>query len=93
MPIEVTEDHTQQQVQLFISGSDYIEWNATETYMLSNEEPVAFEVETKSKIRKEITFTDNSVTISVKDKYSGTFVISAQTSQGLIEKTVYIRTV
>ena len=93
IPIEVTEDHTQQQVQLFISGSDYIEWNATETYKLSNEEPVAFEVETKSKIRKEIIFTDNSVTISVKDKYSGTFIISAQTSQGLIEKTVYIKTV
>ena len=93
IPIEVTEDHTQQMVQLFISGSDYIEWNASETYTLSNGEPAAFEVETKSKIRKEITFTDNSVTISVKDKYSGTFIISAQTSQGLIEKTVYIRTV
>ena len=61
--------------------------------MLSDESPAAFEVETLSKIRKDITFTDNSVTISIKDKYSGTFIISANTEQGVVEKTVYIRTV
>jgi hypothetical protein len=46
-----------------------------------------------SKIRKTIDITDTEVTISVKDKYSGTFVITAYTEQGPIEKTVYIRTV
>ena len=93
IPIEVTETHTQQQVQLYISGNDYIEWNTTETYKLSDGSAAYFEVEARSKIRKEIEITDTEVTISVKDKYSGTFVITAETEQGTIEKTVYIRTV
>ena len=93
IPIEVSEEHTQQEVKLYITGDDYIEWNSSQTYMLSDGSPAAFEVETLSKIRKEILFTENSVTISIKDKYSGTFIISADTAQGRVEKTVYIRTV
>ena len=93
IPIEVAEEHTQQEVKIYITGDDYIEWNTSQTYMLSDESPAAFEVETLSKIRKEISFTENSVTISIKDKYSGTFIISADTAQGRVEKTVYIRTV
>ena len=93
IPIEVTEEHTQQEVQLYISGNDYIEWNTTETYKLSDGSAAVFEVETLSKIRKEITITDTDVTISIKDKYAGTFVITAETVQGPISKTVYIRTV
>ena len=93
IPIEVSEEHAQQEVKLYITGDDYIEWNSSQTYMLSDGSPAAFEVETLSKIRKEISFTENSVTISIKDKYSGTFIISADTAQGRVEKTVYIRTV
>lgn len=93
IPIEVSEEHTQQEVKLYITGDDYIEWNSSQTYMLSDGSPAAFEVETLSKIRKEISFTENSVTISIKDKYSGTFIISADTAQGRVKKTVYIRTV
>ena len=93
IPIEVSEEHTQQEVKLYITGDDYIEWDSSQTYMLSDGSPAAFEVETLSKIRKEISFTENSVTISIKDKYSGTFIISADTAQGRVEKTVYIRTV
>lgn len=93
IPIEVSEEHTQQEVKLYITGDDYIEWNSSQTYMLSDGSPAAFGVETLSKIRKEISFTENSVTISIKDKYSGTFIISADTAQGRVEKTVYIRTV
>ena len=93
IPIEVSEEHTQQEVKLYITGDDYIEWNSSQTYMLSDGSPAALEVETLSKIRKEISFTENSVTISIKDKYSGTFIISADTAQGRVEKTVYIRTV
>lgn len=93
IPIEVSEEHTQQEVKLYITGDDYIEWNSSQTYMLSDGSPAAFEVETLSKIRKEISFTENSVTISIKDKYSGTFIISVDTAQGRVEKTVYIRTV
>ena len=93
IPIEVSEGHTQQEVKIYITGDDYIEWGTSQTYMLSDGSPAAFEVETLSKIRKEISFTENSVTISIKDKYSGTFIISADTAQGRVEKTVYIRTV
>ena len=93
IPIEVSEEHTQQEVKIYITGDDYIEWGTSQTYILSDGSPAAFEVETLSKIRKEISFTENSVTISIKDKYSGTFIISADTAQGRVEKTVYIRTV
>lgn len=93
IPIEVSEEHTQQEVKIYITGDDYIEWGTSQTYMLSDGSPAAFEVETLSKIRKEISFTENSVTISIKDKYSGTFIISTDTAQGRVEKTVYIRTV
>ena len=93
IPIEVSEEHTRQEVKIYITGDDYIEWGTSQTYMLSDGSPAAFEVETLSKIRKEISFTENSVTISIKDKYSGTFIISADTAQGRVEKTVYIRTV
>ena len=93
IPIEVSEEHTQQEVKIYITGDDYIEWGTSQTYMLSDGSPAAFEVATLSKIRKEISFTENSVTISIKDKYSGTFIISADTAQGRVEKTVYIRTV
>ena len=93
IPIEVSEEHTQQEVKIYITGDDYIEWGTSQTYMLSDGSPAAFEVETLSKIRKEISFTENSVTISIKDKYSGTFIISADTAQGRVEKIVYIRTV
>lgn len=93
IPIEVSEEHAQQEVKIYIIGDNYIEWGTSQTYMLSDGSPAAFEVETLSKIRKEISFTENSVTISIKDKYSGTFIISADTAQGRVEKTVYIRTV
>ena len=93
LPIKVTADHVSQEDKIYISGSDYIEWNTTEEYKLSNGDAAIFEVEVKSKIKKTIDFTDNSVLISIKDKYSGTIIITCDTSQGLIEKTVYIRTV
>ncbi len=93
IPIEVSEEHTTQEVQLYIEGDDYIEWNTSQIYYLSDKSETVFSVEAYSKVRKEISFTENSVTISIKDKYSGTFVISAETPQGTIEKTVYIRTV
>lgn len=93
IPIEVSGEHTQQEIKLYITGDDYIEWNTSQTYQLSDGSEAIFGVETFSKIRKEIELTDTSVTISIKDKYSGTFVITAETPQGIVEKTVYIRTV
>lgn len=93
IPISVVEDHKKQEIQLYISGNDYIEWNTEEVYTMSDGSAAIFEVETLSKIRKEIEISDNDVKISIKDKYSGTFVITATTEQGTVSKTVYIRTV
>lgn len=100
IPVEVGEEHIPQEAKIYIDGNDYIEWNTSEEYRLSNGEPTSFEVECLSKIRKEIEYLDENenggasgIRISIKDKYSGTFIISAETEQGLVEKTVYIRTV
>lgn len=99
IPVEVGEEHVPQEVKIYIDGNDYIEWNTSEEYKLSNGAPASFEVECLSKIRKTIDYINpteegsEGVKISIKDKYSGTFVITAMTEQGLVEKTVYIRTV
>ena len=99
IPIELIEDHITQEIEAYIEGNDYIEWNSTEIYKLSNGESSAFDVEVKSKIRKEIEFIKNEngqtvgVSISIKDKYSGTIVIKCSTNGKVIEKIVYIRTV
>lgn len=93
IPVEINNQHSEQSIELFINGNDYIDWNGTETYTLSDNSAAVFEVETLSKIRKQIDISDTSVTISIKDKYSGTFVITAITDKGTLTKTVYIRTV
>ena len=94
IPVEVSSEHTEQVIKLFIEGSDYIEWNTKQEYKLSNNESITFnEPVVKSKIRYDYTLTDNSIIIEIKDKYSGTIELSCETEQGKIEKTVYIRTV
>ena len=94
IPVEVSSEHTEQTIKLFIEGSDYIEWNTKQEYKLSNNENVIFnEPIVKSKIRYDYTITDNSIIIEIKDKYSGTIELSCETEQGKVEKTVYIRTV
>ncbi len=94
IPIEVGEEHVAQEVKIYIEGNDYIYWNTTETYRLSNGESAVFAVEAKTKTRHSETFAEDgtSVSISIKDKYSGTFEITAETEQGVVSKTVYIKT-
>ena len=99
IPIELIEEHVTQEMEVYIEGNDYIEWNSTEIYKLSNGESGIFDVEVKSKIRKDIKFIENEdgqtvgVSISVKDKYSGTIVIGCSTNGKVIERTFYIITV
>lgn len=94
IPVIVSEEHTIQEVKIYIEGNDYIYWNTSETYHLSNGAPTVFAVEARTKARHSESFGEDGmgVTISVKDKYSGTFVITAETEQGVISKTVYIKT-
>ena len=98
IPVTVGETHIEQVEQLYIDGNDYIDWNSTEIYTMSDKKSYNFDVEVQSKVRKTIEYLTNEeavngVKISIEDKYSGKIVISCQTDQGLISKTVYIRTV
>ena len=89
----VEEGHQEDTEDIYIVGNDYIGWNTSETYMLSNNKNAIFAVEWKSKIKhSQPVFGDNSITISIKDKYSGTVIISAEYEGKLITKEVYIKT-
>ena len=99
VPITVGTEHVTQVEQLYINGNDYIDWNSTEEYVMSDQKSYDFKVEVQSKVRNTIEdlIDENGavtgVRISIKDKYSGKIVISCETEQGPITKTVYIRTV
>ena len=95
----VSEQHTTQEAQLFIEGSDYIEWNTHEDYYLSSREIGQFTYDVQSKIKVEdedITDEDGNVIgirLTVKDKYSGKIVLTGYTETSEVKKTIYIRTV
>lgn len=101
--IIVSEQHNLQTSQLFIEGSDYIEWNSGENgendYFFSTREPGQFTYEVQSKIRvtSEDIKNDNNeiigIRLIVKDKYAGKIKIKGITETQEIEKIVYIRTV
>lgn len=91
--IIVEEGHEEDTEEIYIVGNDYIAWNTSETYSLSNNKDAAFAVEFKSKIKhSQPIFNNNSITISIRDKYSGTVIISAEYEGKLITKEVYIKT-
>ena len=101
--IIVSEQHNLQTSQLFIEGSDYIEWNSGENgendYFFSTREPGQFTYEVQSKIRvtSEDIKNDNDeiigIRLIVKDKYAGKIKIKGITETQEVEKIVYIRTV
>jgi hypothetical protein len=101
--IIVSEQHDLQASQLFIEGSDYIEWNSGENgendYFFSTREPGQFTYEVQSKIRvtsEDIKNDDDEIIgirLIVKDKYAGKIKIKGITETQEVEKIVYIRTV
>ena len=97
--IIVSEQHNLQASQLFIEGSDYIEWNSSEEYYFSTQEPGQFTYEVQSKIRttSEDIYDGNDnivgIRLTVKDKYAGKIKIKGVTELQEVEKIVYIRTV
>lgn len=93
LKVHVVETHVEQEAQVYIEGNDYIEWNTGETYKMSDGSEATFEIEKLSKVRHEVEFGDNEITLFIKDKYSGTFIITAIAGDKTYEKTVYIRTV
>lgn len=91
--VNVTDEHITDTEDYFIEGPDTIEWNSNTTYMLSNKDNAIFEVEWLTKVKHSVEWSDNSVTISIKDKYSGSIIIRATYEGKTIEKTVIIQTV
>lgn len=97
--IIVSEQHNLQASQLFIEGSDYIEWNSSEEYYFSTQEPGQFTYEVQSKIRatSEDIYDGNDnivgIRLTIKDKYAGKIKIKGITELQEVEKIVYIRTV
>lgn len=98
--IIVSESHSIQTAQLFIEGSDYIEWNEKEKYYFSTREVGTFtyDSQTKMKVTHEDLFNENGEQIGIRliarDKYSGKIVLTGETQSGQkVEKTIYIRTV
>lgn len=97
--IVVSEQHTTQQSQVFIEGSDYVEWNDFEDYVLSSGEPFTYTYEIQSKIRASVDAIINEknettgVRVSVKDKYSGKIKLVFTVGDTSVEKIIYIRTV
>ena len=95
----VSEQHTTQEAQLFIEGSDYIEWNTHEDYYLSSREIGQFTYDVQSTIKvkdEDITDEDGNIIgirLTVKDKYSGKIVLTGYTETSEVKKTIYIRTV
>lgn len=95
----VSKQHAAQEAQLFIEGSDYIEWNTHEDYYLSSREIGQFTYDVQSKIKVEdedITDEDGNIIgirLTVKDKYSGKIVLTGYTETSEVKKTIYIRTV
>jgi hypothetical protein len=75
--VDVTATTEENADNIVITGKDYILWNTTEEYSLSDNREATFAIETSSKIRKNVSFETNSISISVEDKYSGTIVITA----------------
>ena len=63
-------------------------------FKLSNNEDATFEVEWQTGIKHSSpVFTNNSVTISIKDKYAGNIIIKAITPEKTLTKTIYIKTI
>ena len=63
-------------------------------FKLSNDQNAAFEIEWQTGIKHPApVFTDNSVTISIKDKYAGNIIIKATTPEKTLTKTIYIKTI
>lgn len=97
--IAVSEQHTTQKSQVFIEGSDYVEWNDFEDYVLSSGEPFTYTYEIQSKIRASVDAIINEknettgVRVSVKDKYSGKIKLVFTVGDTSVEKIIYIRTV
>ena len=92
--VEVSEEHIENEQALYIEGPDYIKWNSTQTYSLTEGMTGVFEVEWLTGVKhKPVEYTQNSVTLTIYDKYAGTIKITCTCTDGtVLTKEVLIKT-
>lgn len=90
--VSVSESHVPDVEEVYIEGPDFIEWNSSATYKLTNEIDGQFEVEYFSRIKHTEEWGSNYVTISIQDKWAGNIVISCDLDGKTISKEVIIKT-
>ena len=92
--VKVDVEHTTDQEEVYLQGPDYIAWNKTAVFKVSNEQKTDFEVVWQTGIKHDKPImTDDSVTISIKDKYAGNIIIKATQGDKTLTKTIYIKTI
>ena len=77
---------------IFIVGPDQIEWNGSAEYHLNNNSDAEFIVNFPAKVKGATETTNNSVKISVGDKYSGGIELIVMTNEEIYTKTINIVT-
>ena len=65
---------------IYIIGPDTIVWNGSAEYYLNNKKDAEFVPTFPSKVKGTYKTTNNSITISIKDKYSGTIKLVVMTA-------------
>ena len=75
---------------IFLVGPDTIAWNKSATYRLNNNTDAEFVVTFPPKVKGTAEVEDKSVTISVKDKYSGVINLVVMTDTDIYTKDIQI---
>lgn len=75
---------------VFLVGPDQIGWNKTAEYHLNNKMAAEFIVDFPKKVKGSTDIKENSIEISVKDKYSGTITLIAMTNEDIYTKEIEI---
>lgn len=93
--INVLETHEENPQKYYIEGNDFIEWNTSNTYKLTDNKSAVWEVEFFSKVKHSVDYSEDGtfIVISIEDKYAGTIKVKAIVDTDEITKEVLIRTV
>lgn len=75
---------------VFIVGPDSIVWNSTAEYYLNNRASAEFIPTFPSKVKGSFETAENSIKISVKDKYAGTIKLVVMTDEEIYTKDIRI---
>ena len=75
---------------IYIIGPDTIVWNGSAEYYLNNKEDAEFVLTFPSKVKGTYKTTNNSIIISIKDKYSGTIKLVVMTGTDIYTKEIRI---